>query len=96
MVGIAHHYYPDFSLPEIVGRWWDRTAWEAWKMNGDSWAEPGPYEVSEDSDPLNEQELEQGVLEAQGEAPDEKAFVIQSIASQVHSGRSTGGRPRGG
>ncbi|NOU79779.1 hypothetical protein GC101_12935 [Paenibacillus sp. LMG 31459] len=65
-----------FSLPEIVGRWWDRTAWEAWKMNGDSWAEPRPYEVSEDSDPLNEQETEQGVLETQGQEPDEKCSLF--------------------
>lgn len=61
-----------FSLPEIVGRWWDRTAWEAWKMNGDSWAEPSLYEVSEDSDPLNEQEG----LELQGEEPDEKRSLF--------------------
>lgn len=65
-----------FSLPEIVGRWWDRTAWEAWKMNGDSWAEPSPYEVSEDSDPLNEQEIEQDALEAQGQEPDEKRSLF--------------------
>ncbi|WP_341347107.1 hypothetical protein [Paenibacillus sp. FSL H3-0469] len=65
-----------FSLPEIVGRWWDRTAWEAWKMNGDSWAESSPYEVSENSDPLNEQETEQNVLEAQGQEPDEKRSLF--------------------
>lgn len=65
-----------FSLPEIVGRWWDRTAWEAWKMNGDTWAEPSPYEVSEDLDLLNEQEIEQGVLEAQGQEPDEKRSLF--------------------
>ncbi|OMF86052.1 hypothetical protein [Paenibacillus sp. FSL R7-0337] len=65
-----------FSLPEIVGRWWDRTAWEVWKMNGESWAEPSPYEVSEDLDLLNEQETEQNVLEAQGEEPDEKRSLF--------------------
>lgn len=74
-----------FSLPEIVGRWWDRTAWEAWKMNGDIWAEPSPYEVSEDSDPLNEQETEQNVLEAQGQEPDEKRSLFSpSLVKFIH------------
>ncbi|MDF9841920.1 MULTISPECIES: hypothetical protein [unclassified Paenibacillus] len=72
-----------FSLPEIVGRWWDRTTWEAWKMNGDSWAEPSPYEVSEDSDPLNEQEG----LELQGEERDERRSLFSpSLVKFIQDG----------
>lgn len=26
-----------FSIPEITGRWWDRTVWEEWKANEGNW-----------------------------------------------------------
>jgi len=34
-----------FSLPEILGRWWDRTTWESWKMDEGTWTGPSKNET---------------------------------------------------
>ncbi|NOU82510.1 hypothetical protein GC101_26960 [Paenibacillus sp. LMG 31459] len=48
-----------FSLPEILGRWWDRTAWEDWKMNEGTWEEPSFIEefAEEQPDPQEARSL---------------------------------------
>ncbi|MEK8212553.1 hypothetical protein [Paenibacillus sp. FSL L8-0463] len=46
-----------FSLPEILGRWWDRTSWEAWKMAEGTWAEE-PEEVTEPEEQNEEEEAQ--------------------------------------
>ncbi|GGG06348.1 hypothetical protein GCM10010912_58690 [Paenibacillus albidus] len=60
-----------FSLPEILGRWWDRTTWESWKMAEGTWAEPS---LSEEFEDLEEQE-EQAV---------ERSIFSPSLAKSIH------------
>ncbi|ULO07150.1 hypothetical protein H1230_30145 [Paenibacillus sp. 19GGS1-52] len=59
-----------FSLPEILGRWWDRTTWEAWKMDEGSWAEPSLSIEFEESD----QQKEQEEVEVGGQAEERSIF----------------------
>ncbi|ASA20272.1 hypothetical protein [Paenibacillus donghaensis] len=47
-----------FSLPEILGRWWDRTTWEAWKMAEGTWEEP-----AEDLENLHQSEDQEEIEE---------------------------------
>ncbi|WP_168121899.1 hypothetical protein [Paenibacillus sp. HB172176] len=71
--GHAYSLISGYVTPELLGRWWDRKAWEQWTDAQESWEEP---ETEEKSEHYSE-------TETSNLAPEEATADVDEIEQQV-------------
>jgi hypothetical protein len=83
--GHAYQLLSGYITPELLGRWWDRNAWERWASADESWEEPVDAEATEEEalDAGESTSLEMSELEGEAESASTSAMWKQALAAGI-------------